>query len=92
LLIIERLTEQQLVLIIVAAGTGLTAGVAVDLDLQRLPQDHLSFVEHWSPWWSRRWWRVIWLCQRPPVAQSPLLASTTSSTCGALRLGDVKRS
>ena len=33
-------------LIIVAAGAGLTVGVAVDLDVQRLPQDHLPFVAH----------------------------------------------
>jgi hypothetical protein len=32
------------VLIIVAASAGLTAGVAVDLDMQRLAQDHLPFV------------------------------------------------
>src|SRR5687767_13279590 len=32
----------------VAAGAGLTVGVAVDLDVQRLPQDHLPFraLEH----------------------------------------------
>ena len=41
LLIIQR----PLVLIIVAAGAGLTVGVAVDLDVQRLPQDHLPFVD-----------------------------------------------
>jgi hypothetical protein len=31
--------------IIVAAGAALTVGVAVDLDAQRLPQDHLPFVD-----------------------------------------------
>jgi hypothetical protein len=40
---------QQLVLIIVATGAGLTVGVAVDLDVQRLTQDHLTFVGHSSP-------------------------------------------
>jgi hypothetical protein len=44
LLIIQR----PLVLIIVAAGAGLTVGVAVDLDVYRLPQDHLPFVGHSS--------------------------------------------
>jgi hypothetical protein len=44
------LTNQRpLVLIIVAAGAGLTTGVAVDLDVQRLPQDHLPFVGPSSP-------------------------------------------
>jgi hypothetical protein len=32
-------------LIIVAAGAGLTMGVAVDLDAQSLPPDHLPFVD-----------------------------------------------
>ena len=42
----RALPGQQLVLITVAAGAGLTVGVAVDLDVQRLPQDHLPFVVH----------------------------------------------
>jgi hypothetical protein len=37
---------QQLVLITVAAGAGLIVGVAVDLDVQRLPQDHLPIAAH----------------------------------------------
>jgi hypothetical protein len=36
-----QIFQRPLVLIIVAAGAGLTVGVAVDLDVQRLPQDHL---------------------------------------------------
>jgi hypothetical protein len=32
--------------IIVAAGAALTVGVAVDLDAQRRPQDHLPIVAH----------------------------------------------
>jgi hypothetical protein len=35
---------QHVVLIIVAAGGGPTLVAAADLDLRRLPQDHLSFV------------------------------------------------
>jgi hypothetical protein len=34
------------VLISVAAGAGLTVVAAVDLDVQRLPQDHLPLVAH----------------------------------------------
>jgi hypothetical protein len=41
--------QRPLVLIIVAAGAGLSTGVAVDLDVQRLPQDHLPFVGPSSP-------------------------------------------
>ena len=44
LLIIQRPSINQLVLIILAAGAGLTVGVAVDLDVQQLPQDHLPLV------------------------------------------------
>jgi hypothetical protein len=36
--------QRPLVMIIVATGAGLTTGVAVDLHVQRLPQDHLPFV------------------------------------------------
>ena len=41
--------QQPLVLITVAAGAGLTVGVAVDLDVQRRPQDHPPYAGHSSP-------------------------------------------
>jgi hypothetical protein len=44
LLIIELVPGQQFVLITVAAGGGPTVVTAVDLDVRRSPQDHLSFV------------------------------------------------
>jgi hypothetical protein len=46
LLIIQRQGINRLVLIIVAAGASLTVVAAVDLDVQRLPQDHLPFAAH----------------------------------------------
>jgi hypothetical protein len=76
---------QQLVLIIVAAGAGLTLGVAVGLDVQRLPQDHLPFVAHTIAVMIMAM-ATRDLAQPAPsvAAQSPLLlASTTSATTSA---------
>jgi hypothetical protein len=65
------------VLIIVAAGAGQTVAVAVDLDVQRLPQDHLPIAAHTITVMIMAMVRVIWPCQRPPAAaQSPLLDSS----------------
>ena len=57
-------------------AAGLTVGVAVDLDVQRLPQDYFRLSTLVTVMITARVTRV-WLCQRPPVAaQSPLLDSS----------------
>ena len=73
-------------LINVAVGAGLIVSAAIDLDAQRLPQDHLPILAHSiTVMIMAMVTRDLALPAPCVAAQSPLLlASTTSATtCGA---------
>jgi hypothetical protein len=82
LLIIELVPGQHLVLIIVAAGGGPTLVAAVDLDVRRLRQDHLSFVARSiTVMIKARVMRDLALLGRPTMISSPASCGASIISC-----------
>jgi hypothetical protein len=70
------------VLIIVAAGGGPTVVAAVDLDVRRLPQDHLSFVARSiTVMIKARVMRHLALLGRPTMMSSPASCGASIISC-----------
>jgi hypothetical protein len=63
---------------------------AVELDVQRLSQDHLPLAAHPGAVMIKAMVTVIWLSPGAPQVVPLLIRATSATSCGALGLGDVK--